>query len=360
MHGDNPSTTLRAGLGSASLTTNASGGVVSQNRYYPFGASRFTQGTRPTDVDFTGQRLDGTGLHFYNARYYANGLGRFVQPDNIVPEPGSSKGFNRYAYAYNNPLKFIDPSGHCGAVAGTVGNLDCTYQDFENMSLQDRTAWIQALMKEPKLADWFNNIASVMQAYIDLGMGNQANWNTSWLGLTNAGILLSIHDGYAAFQSQQGGGTPTQGESGNAGSLWKGFFDAQKATPNDSGLAGMWGDAEAAGTQYGINQAAARGKYPGLGETAFLTMGDWYREGSLPTKSGAIGLGLGAPIGGMIGFVVCGPPCALAGALIGGAGGGGAGYAYANSAEDPRATLGPIPTHPVYPFARGFLTWPWR
>jgi YD repeat-containing protein len=61
LHGDN--------LGSASLTTNASGAVVSQNRYYPFGASRLTQGTRPTDLDFTGQRLDGSGLHFYNARY---------------------------------------------------------------------------------------------------------------------------------------------------------------------------------------------------------------------------------------------------------------------------------------------------
>ncbi len=104
LHGDN--------LGSASLTTNASGAVVSQNRYYPFGATRFTQGTRPTDVDFTGQRLDGTGLHFYNARYYSSGLGRFVSADTIVPEPGSSQAFNRYMYGYNNPLKYTDPSGH--------------------------------------------------------------------------------------------------------------------------------------------------------------------------------------------------------------------------------------------------------
>ena len=105
LHGDN--------LGSASLTTNASGAVVSQNRYYPFGATRFTQGTRPTDLDFTGQRLDGTGLHFYNARYYASGLGRFISADTIVPDPTTSQAYNRYIYTFNNPVRYTDPTGHC-------------------------------------------------------------------------------------------------------------------------------------------------------------------------------------------------------------------------------------------------------
>ncbi|MCP4372433.1 MAG: hypothetical protein GY797_30660, partial [Deltaproteobacteria bacterium] len=33
-------------------------------------------------------------------------------PDSIVPEPGSSGGFNRYRYTRNNPLKYVDPTGH--------------------------------------------------------------------------------------------------------------------------------------------------------------------------------------------------------------------------------------------------------
>jgi RHS repeat-associated protein len=79
LHGDH--------LGSTSLTTNSSGAVVSVNSYYPFGTSRFTNGTRPTAKDFTGQLLDGTGLHFYNARYDDSVIGRFISADTIVPEP---------------------------------------------------------------------------------------------------------------------------------------------------------------------------------------------------------------------------------------------------------------------------------
>jgi hypothetical protein len=49
---------------------------------------------------------------FYHARYYAPTLGRFIQADTIIPNPGSSQDFNRYTYVRNNPLKYIDPTGH--------------------------------------------------------------------------------------------------------------------------------------------------------------------------------------------------------------------------------------------------------
>jgi hypothetical protein len=43
-------------LGSASLTTNITGTVVSEQRYYPFGETRWVSGTMPTDRLFSGQR----------------------------------------------------------------------------------------------------------------------------------------------------------------------------------------------------------------------------------------------------------------------------------------------------------------
>jgi hypothetical protein len=47
---------------------------------------------------------------FYNARWYDVSLGRFAQADTIVP-PGS-QGLDRYAYTFNNPIRYVDPSGH--------------------------------------------------------------------------------------------------------------------------------------------------------------------------------------------------------------------------------------------------------
>jgi RHS repeat-associated protein len=60
------------------------------------------------------------GLIYMNARYYVAELGRFLSADTIVPDPGNPQSFNRYAYAYNNPLKYTDPSGHCA-----IGDSAC-------------------------------------------------------------------------------------------------------------------------------------------------------------------------------------------------------------------------------------------
>ena len=42
-----------------------------------------------------GQRYDhAIGLYLYNARYYDPALGRFIQPDTIVPNPGDPQSLN--------------------------------------------------------------------------------------------------------------------------------------------------------------------------------------------------------------------------------------------------------------------------
>jgi RHS repeat-associated protein len=62
---------------------------------------------------YTGQREEvELGLYFYNARWYDPYLGRFTQADTIVPNPVDAKAFDRYAYVYNNPVRYNDPSGH--------------------------------------------------------------------------------------------------------------------------------------------------------------------------------------------------------------------------------------------------------
>jgi RHS repeat-associated protein len=100
-------------LSSTAVTANSSGGEGGRLLYKPWGETRYSSGTTPTSYRFTGQREDVTiGLYFYNSRYYDPVLGRFSQPDTMVPEPGKPQSLNRYSYALNNPVENTDPSGH--------------------------------------------------------------------------------------------------------------------------------------------------------------------------------------------------------------------------------------------------------
>ncbi|HIC88394.1 MAG TPA: RHS repeat-associated core domain-containing protein, partial [Anaerolineae bacterium] len=81
----------------------------------------------PTDQNFTGQQLDAnTGLLYYAngtgyGRYYDPSLGRWTQPDPVIPNPGHPQDLNRYSYTRNNPLRYIDPSGHYILIEGEPG-----------------------------------------------------------------------------------------------------------------------------------------------------------------------------------------------------------------------------------------------
>jgi RHS repeat-associated protein len=48
-----------------------------------------------------------TGLYYYRARYYDPSAGRFTREDPI----GFGGGLDFYAYARNNPIIFVDPTG---------------------------------------------------------------------------------------------------------------------------------------------------------------------------------------------------------------------------------------------------------
>jgi hypothetical protein len=62
---------LRDQLNSASEVLDASGAIVGEQRYYPFGERRVATGSMFTDRLYTGQRaISGLGLDYYNARYY--------------------------------------------------------------------------------------------------------------------------------------------------------------------------------------------------------------------------------------------------------------------------------------------------
>jgi len=103
-------------LGSTALTLDSSGNRLDPNaelRYKPYGDTRYNPGSQKTNYRFTGQRWDqGHGLYWYNSRWYDPLIGRFMQADTIVPQPGNPQALNRYSYVLGNPLRYTDPTGH--------------------------------------------------------------------------------------------------------------------------------------------------------------------------------------------------------------------------------------------------------
>jgi RHS repeat-associated protein len=112
---------LTDALGSPVLLADGSGSTLAQYSYEPFGNSTITSGSSSNSYEYTGRENDGAGVYYYRARYYSPTLQRFVSEDPTE----FSGGINFYAYALNNPLSFIDPTGldvTVNAYPGVGGN----------------------------------------------------------------------------------------------------------------------------------------------------------------------------------------------------------------------------------------------
>jgi RHS repeat-associated protein len=163
LHGDH--------LGSTSLVTNDTGGFVARVLYYPYGETRYEEGTLPTDYGFTGQRRDSyLDTYSMGAREYDPSLGRWLSADSIVPDPANPQSLNRYAYVRNNPLKYVDPTGHFERdvikqilIDQKIASEGGTEEDWEDWAEGVMSDWEQdaewwELLRKAEVGDVFDGL----------------------------------------------------------------------------------------------------------------------------------------------------------------------------------------------------------
>ncbi|WP_201309329.1 RHS repeat-associated core domain-containing protein, partial [Flavobacterium sp. MK4S-17] len=98
-------------LGSSSYISNAEGTVSQHMEYLPFGETLVDEhlNSYNTPFKFNGKEYDDeTGNYYYGARYYDPKLSIFISVDPLAEK---YSGWSSYAYAFNNPIRFIDPTG---------------------------------------------------------------------------------------------------------------------------------------------------------------------------------------------------------------------------------------------------------
>jgi len=109
-------------LGSIRTITKADKTVQSKSYYDAWGVQYTPFGTSITTRGYTGHEhlpLE-FGLINMNARMYDPVLGRFLEVDPYVAFADYTQGYNRYTYAMNNPLMYIDPTGENPIVIAIV------------------------------------------------------------------------------------------------------------------------------------------------------------------------------------------------------------------------------------------------
>jgi len=103
--------------------TDEKGTVVKSYTYDAFGVEKNIDDSDTNAFRYCGEYYDvETGTIYLRARYYNPSIGRFISRDSVAGKLEDPLSLNLYTYCHNNPIIFIDESGHwvLGAVFGGI------------------------------------------------------------------------------------------------------------------------------------------------------------------------------------------------------------------------------------------------
>ena len=95
-------------MGSITHVTDEEGNLLNRYEYDAWGNLTLEDEQVSNRFKYTGEQFDAITQQYYlRARFYNPALARFMQEDTYRGD-----GLNLYAYCANNPVRYVDPSGH--------------------------------------------------------------------------------------------------------------------------------------------------------------------------------------------------------------------------------------------------------
>ena len=294
-------------LGTPRRVTDSLDNTIGVHDYYAYGAEAAGGTNEPSimRMKYTGYERDielapsPYDLDYALARYYSSMLGRFFSVDPVLGTPHSPLSWNRYAYAMNNPLKFIDPTGlrPCryklrgedarimGVPDGTVVDGECVEAKADPTVTEVVLDWVG---EHEEFVKSVNNVAAGFSDTITIGATKHIRQlynideytdpcSRSYIGGQAAGVLWSV---------AMGGALASEGAAAELGNVTvsSAEFEATLAGLGEAEKLAVLGRGGAILKSFNVLNPAMWSTY-------------WQTLKMGPTAGGAIGLLTGASTG---------------------------------------------------------------
>jgi RHS repeat-associated protein len=244
-------------------------GIAGRGALYPA-----TEGAEVAGASkrFTGKEREGevgAGLDYFGARYFSGAQGRFTTPDPLMASARASnpQTWNRYAYALNNPLRYVDPDG-LEVPEECAKNPNCTIKVKVNVVYDQTVNKGKGLTAAQKKQFEQGQIAKAQKDY----------------GTSNIKLDVTYTAGSYTVD-QNTGQTQLNGLKSDALNVI-----ASNATPNGAaGVSGVDPRTDVAVTFINVNEAHDRNAYPLFTNTTEHEFGHQFLGDVYQSLSGGIG-----------------------------------------------------------------------
>ena len=157
------------------------------------------------DIKFTGATLDNSGTYYLGSRHYDPNTGRFLQQDTFKGDVYSPWTQNLYTYTSNNPVNYVDPTGHSllGIITGIAGFVAATITAIITAPIVEKVVGgvVNSVSKAvSNVSNWVRDQQASVQRYFQTELTTHLaeQWKEEALAneriRTRQGKLLDISD----------------------------------------------------------------------------------------------------------------------------------------------------------------------